>query len=246
MLNFYVGNSKKLPFLTTMEGMKPKLIYLDPPYNFYERNNYEYEDFLSETLINVRSLIETPCYLVFCTNYKRRKLVDTLIGQFFQTLKLRNEIIWSYNFGVYTRKRFVVSHDTILVFASGTPQFYWEQVAIQSQRLDTKDIRADQRGRTPGDVWDIPRKPGNDLSRRFLKDTKYRSSQPIELCERIVKAYTVPYDLVFDPFMGTGTMARACYYNGRNYIGGDKIEHYVREVKDYFSPSERELRVDTI
>lgn len=227
MLNFYVGDATRLP----INKISPKLIYIDAPYN-----TSDYENLLTHTLVNIRSFIlaETS-WLVICVNYKRRCLAEKLVQQLFQTLKLHNEIIWSYNFGLYTRKKFVVSHDTLLVFKRGTPEFYWQQVSIPSQRLESGDPRGDTRGRTPGDVWDIPRKPGNDLSRRFMKDIYHRQSQPIELCERIVRAYTKYHDLVFDPFMGSGTMAKACHFNNRRYIGGDKVEGYVREVYGYFN-----------
>ena len=42
----------------------------------------------------------------------------------------------------------------------------------------------------------------------------------------IVENWTEPGDLVFDPYMGSGPVAKACQELGRRYIGVEIVEEY--------------------
>ena len=48
-----------------------------------------------------------------------------------------------------------------------------------------------------------------------------------ELCEKLIKVYTKEGDVVYDPFMGTGTTGIACSNNNRNFIGSEISEKQV-------------------
>ncbi len=50
---------------------------------------------------------------------------------------------------------------------------------------------------------------------------KYWGKKPPELCSKIIDALSLPEDLVVDPFMGSGVLARVCFDKGRNFIGSD-------------------------
>jgi len=148
----------------------------------------------------------------------------------FSNLKFVQEIIWHYEFGLYTNLRFVSSHDNILVYKFGSPIFYWQSVAIESQRQRVHDKRADPRGRTPGTVWAIPRTPGNSKTRNYIH-TGRRSCQPVELSQRFILAMTAEGEQVIDPFCGTGSVAVACQETKRNYYGIDICQEYCDEAK---------------
>jgi len=145
-------------------------------------------------------------------------------------IKLEQSLIWYYDFGTYTRKRFVPSHTTLLIYKYGKPKFYWEQIAEPSQRMEKNDLRADWRGRTPGTVLAIPRVPGNSSDRRYIG--RGRSCQPTELLETLVKAYTSnksSQELVVDLFSGSGSMAVACRKLGRLCVSMDIEEQFIKE-----------------
>ncbi|MEW6654135.1 MAG: DNA methyltransferase [Bacteroidota bacterium] len=77
------------------------------------------------------------------------------------------------------------------------------------------------------DVW-------SDIHR--IKHNKYRDEHPcqlpIHLLERIILMSTDEGDVVLDPFIGTGTTAIAAKRLGRQYIGIDIDENYVKISKD--------------
>ena len=56
--------------------------------------------------------------------------------------------------------------------------------------------------------------------------SKHPAPYPEELCEKLVKYYSYVGDLVVDPFMGSGTTAKVCKINNRNYIGFELCSDY--------------------
>lgn len=54
-----------------------------------------------------------------------------------------------------------------------------------------------------------------------------KATYSTELCEKLIKVYTKEGDVVYDPFMGTGTTGIACVVNNRNFIGSEISEKQV-------------------
>lgn len=236
MIEILTGDNKDV--IPTLVSRPYQLIYLDPPreetYDAIFRcgvGDLTYLRAVAPRLDPNRGV------LVIFTNIKNRSAYERYISDTFSYLKLSQEIIWHYDFGTYTRARFVPSHDNILIYTVGEPLFNWESIAITSQRQQSDDARADQRGRVPGTVWSIPRVPGNSRSRRILGESVGlgRSQHPVPLVERIVKAYTKPGDWIMDPFAGTGTTLWVCKYLGRNCTGIEINPAFAKQIQDRLS-----------
>jgi site-specific DNA-methyltransferase (adenine-specific) len=50
----------------------------------------------------------------------------------------------------------------------------------------------------------------------------FPGAKPLSLMQQILHDYTLPGDLVCDPFSGSGTTARACMIEGRRFVGAEK------------------------
>lgn len=91
------------------------------------------------------------------------------------------------------------------------------------------------------DVW-------TDIHR--IKHNKYRDNHPcqlpIHLLERIILMSTDENDIVFDPFMGTGTTAIAAKRLGRNYIGFELDENYVEIAEAKLKQEVLPSKIDNI
>ena len=219
-----------------------KLVFADPPTNRGMNEGASndtldplaHSHFILNWLSEAQRVMAYDSYLVICLYHKIRYLYEYLIHNASFPIHFDHEIIWDYNFGRYTKQRFVPSHDNLLVYTFGRPKFYWQEVAVESQRLRIGDKRADQRGRTPSSVWAIPREPGNSKSRRSMRDTYRRSCQPMLLCERVIKAYTSEGDQVLNLFSGSGTMEICCRMLKRPVISIDLCKHYCREAKNRY------------
>lgn len=110
-------------------------------------------------------------------------------------LFLINHIIWEYQFGVFTQKKFVTSHYHLLLLAKN-PDYYFFNKVIHY----------------PSDVWRIKREY---LHRKEKNGTKL----PNELIQKCLDFGSMPGDLVLDPFMGNGTTAEVAKANFRHYLG---------------------------
>lgn len=58
------------------------------------------------------------------------------------------------------------------------------------------------------------------------KNRLHKTQKPIKLIEDLIKIHTEENDIVFDPFMGSGSTAIACLNTNRNYIGSELDEKY--------------------
>jgi site-specific DNA-methyltransferase (adenine-specific) len=70
-------------------------------------------------------------------------------------------------------------------------------------------------------VWSITTPKNSEK-----ENGKHPTQKPLDLLKRIVLASTNENDIVFDPFMGSGTTGVACVKLGRKFIGIEIDEKY--------------------
>lgn len=77
------------------------------------------------------------------------------------------------------------------------------------------------------DLWEDIRLPGEGY---FYKEKRYGhpGETPLKLIKRVLMKFTQPYDMVLDPFSGTGTTAIACQQMRRRHLGIEKVERWHR------------------
>jgi site-specific DNA-methyltransferase (adenine-specific) len=109
-------------------------------------------------------------------------------------LNLINHIIWRYQFGVFTDRKFVTSHYHLL-FLAKSKDYYFNKIMHY-----------------PLDVWEI--------NRTYWKgEVKNATKLPDEVVQRCVDFSSRPGNLVLDPFMGNGTTALVAKGSFRHYLG---------------------------
>jgi DNA modification methylase len=87
-------------------------------------------------------------------------------------------------------------------------------------------IKNGSRGRTPYDVFHF------NLVKNVSKEkTEHVCQLPEKLVEIFVKASSNKGDLVFDPFMGSGTVAAVAKKLGRNYLGCEIDKKYCKIIE---------------
>lgn len=61
------------------------------------------------------------------------------------------------------------------------------------------------------------------------KDASFHDCpKPLKLIKGLVVDFTIPGQIIFDGFSGSGTTALACLHTGRNFIGSEISEKYFR------------------
>lgn len=144
------------------------------------------------------------------------KLKEVLIAVDDAGLITINHLIWKYQFGVYTRRRFVTSHYHI-IFAAKNPNKY------KFHKLDPY----------PEDVIFIKRE-------YWTGRAKTPTKLPLALVEKLILYATDPGDLVLDPFMGSGTTAVAALRTGRQFLGFEIVPEYVEFARERIEKSRQE------
>ena len=80
------------------------------------------------------------------------------------------------------------------------------------------------------DVWDIPSESATKVG--------HPAPFPVALPERLIELYTYEDDLVFDPFIGSGTTALAAVRTGRHYVGFDTEAEYLELARSRLAAEE--------
>ncbi len=126
----------------------------------------------------------------------------------------RNHIIWKYNFGVYTRKKFVSSHYHVLYWVKPGPNPTFRQDARFAQPERDPDGRS-LLYRDLEDVWIINReyKPGR---------AKNKNELPTALLVKILQYASRENDLVCDLFLGGFNTARVAVGMNRRIVGFER------------------------
>jgi adenine-specific DNA-methyltransferase len=77
--------------------------------------------------------------------------------------------------------------------------------------------------KVPGNVWEFPR-----VRYRMEEYENHPTQKPIKLLERVIKASSIPNDVVLDPFSGTFTTSYVAKELNRKSIGIELDEEYVK------------------
>jgi len=126
---------------------------------------------------------------------------------------------------------------TVNLIADKPNKRYGKKVASSTQRQpDGKTVKMSANKTDPtrivkkygvrGNVWQYS--PGYNKSTKDKYAYKHPAMFPEQLAEDHIISWSNPGDIVFDPFVGSGTTAKMAYLNGRNYCGIDISEEYCK------------------
>ncbi len=140
-----------------------------------------------------------------------------------------NEIIWAYDYGGRSKKKWPAKHDTILWYARDPSRYVFHHDAIDRiPYLAPKLVGAEKaaRGKTPTDVW------WNTIVPTSSKEkTGYPTQKPLPIVRRIVEVHSDRGAVVLDPFAGSGTTGEAAALGGRGFVLIDERAEAVRVMK---------------
>lgn len=211
-----------------------------PAYSDRFATKEDYLALLRTALENARLLLRDTGSLFLHLDSRMSAHARVLCDEIFGENNFVNEIIWAYQTGGRSMKRFSRKHDVILFYRKSRKHFF-DITAVPLPRSENRSNHmrrcVDENGRTyrtiqsggktytyyddepvyPGDVW-------TDVSHLQQKDpqrTGYDTQKPQALLSRIIHCSTKPGDLVADLFGGSGTTAVAAAQNGRRYLISD-------------------------
>lgn len=227
------------------------LMVTSPPYNIkvsygnewknrkvLKSKGHKYEDNMPEEiyrnlLINTFSEVErvlTDSGVAYI-NMKNRMINGSLIPptfiiDYFPNMFLKNIIIWNFDWGGATSRRFSSRYEHIFLFTKNNKRWTFNLDDISIPSLNYRPDRYKTQFKNPSDVWSIPLVSGNSKER-----TSHPAQYPEKLIERIIKASSNEGDLVLDPFMGSGTTAVVAKRLNRKFVGYETNKDYLSILK---------------
>ena len=149
-------------------------------------------------------------------DYRELHYCKVMLDSIFGRECFINEIIWAYDYGARSRKKWSTKHDSILWYVKdpGNYTFNYEEmdrIPYMAPGLVGREKAA--RGKTPTDVWWHTIVPTSGKER-----TGYPTQKPLGILTRIVKVHSRPGDLLLDFFAGSGTLGEAAARLGREFV----------------------------
>src|SRR6266702_267505 len=141
----------------------------------------------------------------------------------------QNEIIWAYDYGARSTKRWPAKHDNILWYTKDPGRYTFhlnesDRIPYLAPGLVGAEKAA--RGKTPTDVW-----WHTIVSPTGKEKTGYATQKPLGLVERIVRVHSNAGDTVLDFFAGSGTTGEAAAKHGRKFLLVDESAEAVEVME---------------
>ena len=256
-LVLYQGDTSE--FIDSLPDESIQLIVTSPPYNLGK----EYEDRVSieryleqqaQTIAKLNRVLRPQgsiCWQV--GNFVDKGEVFPLDIYYYPIFKrlglqLRNRIIWHFEHGLHTSKRFSGRYETILWFTkSDRYTFNLDPVRVPAKYPGKRHYKGPNKGqpsgnplgKNPSDVWDGLAQEWTDgfwdipnVKSNHPEKTAHPCQFPIELVERCVLALSEEGDWVYDPYAGVGSTLIAAVKRGRRGMGSEQDADYVAIAHD--------------
>ena len=173
----------------------------------------DYIGYLAPRLEEARRILTADGSLFLHIDYRESHYCKIVLDQIFGRDSFMNEIIWSYDYGGRSKRKWPAKHDSIFWYAVDPKNYTFNFDAIDripylAPSLVGKEKAA--RGKIPTDVWWQTIVPTNGKER-----TGYPTQKPLAILERIVKVHSNADEMVMDFFAGSGTTGVAAAKNER-------------------------------
>jgi len=224
------------------EGMKqiPKnhvdLIVTDPPFAIdfkAVRGNYnrkssnvlegyseikqeEYYDFSYKWIKEAKRILKDSGSMFIFSGWTN--LRDILNALHEVDLELVNDIIWKYQFGVVTKRKFVTSHyHCLFVCKDNSKRKFYPFSRFEKEEKNDEGRSLHYQDKE--DVWIIKRE-------YWRGEKKTPTKLPSEIIKKILQYSSLENELVFDPFLGSGQVAVVSKQMKRKYLGFELVQNY--------------------
>lgn len=203
------------------------LIYADC---IYESKDFRWLPYAYETLRRDGILIIQTDYH---TQHKYRNFLELVLGMHFI-----NHLVWKNEWGNHPKNRMHQCYDDILIYSKGKQyKFYPERIQVPKATAKTK-LNPSGRQTKTATAWVDDITLTTTAKERVRKKDGHliRWQKPQRLYDRIISPFSDVADLVIDPFMGSGSLAKWCRLNNRNYYGIEiDPEVYNLAIQNYIS-----------
>lgn len=195
--------------------------------------------FIEPRLIEARRVLTPAGALYFHIDYREVHYCKVLLDQIFGRACFLNEIIWAYDYGARTKRKWPPKHDNILVYVKDPEAYFFDAEAVDRIPYMAPGLVSKakaERGKLPTDTW-----WHTIVSPTGKEKTGYPTQKPLGVLRRIVQASSRPGDLVLDFFAGSGTTGAAALELERRFLLVDDNPQAIEVMRKRFAEAEVEF-----
>jgi site-specific DNA-methyltransferase (adenine-specific) len=189
----------------------------------------DYLAFLEPRLREAHRLLTPTGTFYFHIDYREAHYCKLLLDEVFGRECFLNEIIWAYDFGARSKRRWPAKHDTILVYVKDPEGYYYDADAVDREPYMAPGLVTPEKaakGKLPTDVWWHTIVPTNGREK-----TGYPTQKPEGIIRRMIQASTHPGDWCLDFFAGSGTLGAVAAKLDRRYVLIDCNPEAIRVIR---------------
>ena len=213
------------------------LLFIDPPYNltksfndstFRGRSTDEYLAWFESWFPELLKILKPTASVYICGDWRSSSAIQLIAEKY---LIVRNRITWEREKGRGAKANWKNCSEDIW-FCTASDEYFFDVDAVKLKRRviapytdssgSPKDWEKTNNGNYrlthPSNIW-------TDLTIPFWsmpENTDHPTQKPEKLLAKIILASSRPTDLVFDPFLGSGTTSVVAKKLGRRYVGVER------------------------
>ena len=216
------------------------LLIVDPPYNIdkdFHGNKFKksadgiYEEYTKAWIERVLPLLKNTASVYVCCDWKSSIVIASVLKKYFY---IQNRITWQREKGrgaLYNWKNGMED----IWFATMSKDYTFNVEAVKTRRRVVAPYKVDGkpkdweetdegnfRNTYPSNFWD-------DISIPYWsmpENTAHPTQKPEKLLAKLILASSNEKDIVFDPFLGSGSTSVCAKKLGRHYVGIEQNEQY--------------------
>lgn len=243
-LSFYKNTTINQGIFELLQILKPTtcidLLFIDPPYNLdkkFNSNTFKkttdalYEVWFEGLMFLLVPFLKKDASVYVCCDWRSTAVIYNVLSKH---LIVRNRITWEREKGRGAKSNWKNCSEDIW-FATVSNDYYFNPNVV---KLKKKVIAPYKKDGKPKD-WEneadgnfrltFPSNLWTDITIPFWsmpENTEHSTQKPEKLLAKVVLASSEPGDLVFDPFLGSGTTSVVSKKLDRNYVGVELDKTY--------------------
>ena len=192
----------------------------------------DFLSFLEPRLLESKRVLAPNGSIYFHIDYREVHYCKILLDEIFGRESFLNEIIWAYDYGARSKKKWSAKHDNILWYAKNPHDYIFNYDAVERIPYMAPSLVGEEkaaRGKTITDTW-----WHTIVSPTGKEKTGYPTQKPLGILRRIIAVSSNTGDTVLDFFAGSGTTGIAAHELGRRFILVDSNKQAIDVMKKRF------------
>ncbi len=219
---------------TGFQGKRYKTVQLGT--KAYDDTFENFEEFIKPRIDEAFRILKPNGSLFFHIDYREAHYCKIWLDELFGRDCFQNEIIWSYDYGARSKKRWSCKHDSIFWYSKHPTNYTFnyeniDRIPYMAPKLVGK-AKA-KRGKTPTDVW-----WHTIVSPNGKEKTGYPTQKPRGIIDRIIRVHSNEGETVCDFFAGSGTIGESAHALNRSAILVDKNPQAIDVMLERFKKKE--------